>query len=473
MKKAKITSMLLALTMAVGLLAGCQKSTPETPARDNPAAETKDQQSVESQGENVTLSFYTWWADAEQAMSNALIESFEKEHPNIHIEATYIAESDYLSKINTLIAANSMPDVYFINEYLVNDWGVSGHSADLNPYLNELGINADEIWVDTALYKSNDALYGINYGATTVVLYYNKEMMAEAGITPPSTDGSKAWTWEEYLDAAIKMTKDVNGKSPSDDGFDYDSCTQFGTTMASTWIYWLPELYASGAAIADDAGENLTITSPEAISAIQNIADLSNVHQCAPTVGMTDSAFSDASAMLMNGQLGMFIGGNFLLGNFEAESFDVGIAQIPTQNGAAPSNMVWSSAFSMSAKTQHPKEAAEFLAYMANFDNSVKTARESGVPLNTLPNTKNTLDESTEAYKEWEETYHAGMAETSGGILASASRKGENVTLKNFSILMNVDLIPALDGVWIGEKTAEEALTALEEQLKKDFQGAW
>ncbi len=423
--------------------------------------------------EDVTLTFYTWWADAEQAMGNALIEQFEAEHPNIHIDVNYIAESEYLSKINTMLAAKSLPDVLYLNEYLVIDWGTTGNTLDLAPEFEKIGVNADDVWVDTALYKSDDSLYGINYGSTTCVLYYNKDMLAEAGIEAPSADGTEAWTWDQYVDASIKLTKDMNGKTPADEGFDYDSCMQFGTTMTSSWIYWLPALYAAGTSIADDAGENLLITSPEAISAIQNIADLAQVHNCAPTAGVTESVFSDASAMLMNGQLGMFIGGNFLQGNFDSEGFDVGIAQIPTQNGADPCTMVWSAAFTASAATEHPEEAALFLSYMANFDNTVIAARDKGVSINTLPNSKGTLDESSELYATWKDLYNASMASTSSGILASASRKGENVTLKNFSVLMNEDLVPALDEVWIGEKTAEEALKGIEDKLNADLQGAW
>lgn len=471
--KKKVISVLLTAAMAVSLLAGCGGSgdAGDSSAGSSTAGSSGAESSAD--GEDVTLSFYTWWADAEQNMGNALIEQFEDEHPNIHIEPTYIAEADYLSKINTLIAAKSMPDVFYINEYLVNDWGTSGNSADLAPLFDEIGVNEDEIWVDTALYKDGDHLYGINYGSTTTVLYYNKKLMEEAGVTPPSADGTQAWDWDTYVDAAVKMTKDVNGNSPLDADFDYDSCAQFGTTMSTIWIYWLPELYAAGSSIADDAGENLNITSDEAKAAIQNIADLSNVHKCAPTAGMADSTFSDMSAMLMNDQLGMFIGGNFLLGNFEEENYDIGIAQIPTQNGADPSNMVWSSAFSVSAGTEHPKEAAEFVAYMANFDNSVKAAQNKGVTLNTLPNTKTTLDETTEEHRVWSELYSKPMAETSGGIIGGASRKGENVTLKNFSIIMNEILIPALDEVWLGEKTADEVLTGLESTLKDELQGSW
>jgi multiple sugar transport system substrate-binding protein len=366
-----------------------------------------------------------------------------------------------------------MPDVYYMNEYLVSDWGNAGVSADLAPLFDKIGVNADETWVESALYKSDDKLYGINYGSTTIVMYYNKQMLADAGIEAPSMDATKPWTWDQYVDAAVKLTKDVNGKTPLDPGFDINSTTVFGTTMTNSWIYWLPALYAAGTSIASDDGTELLITEKTATDALQAIANLHHEHKAAPSVGVSDSVFSDTSAMLMNGQLGMFIGGTFLLGNFTKESYDVGITQLPTQNGADPSNMVWSAAFGMSAKSEHPEEAAKFLAFMADYDNSVKVSKEKGLALGSLPSTFNTLDESSQAYADWTSVYDASMAEVTSGILAGASRAGENTTLQNFSVLMDELLVPAIDEIWLGEKTAEQAMADISDQLKSNLKGTW
>ena len=289
----KAVCILLSATMIISLSAcsnskGTQNSTNATMGS---SSSTADSNTSGGSGEKVTISFYSWWADAEQEMGNALIDAFEKKYPNINVEPTYIAQSDYLSKLNTLVAADTLPDVYYLNEYLINDWGSSGVSADLTSEFKKMNINPEDKWIDTALYKSGDALYGINYGSTTIVLYYNKDMLKAAGIEAPGTDATKPWTWDEYVNAAIAMTKDVNGKGPKDSGFDYNSCTQFGTTMTNSWIYWLPLLYSGGASIANDAGDALNITSDAAINTLQSIADLSLVHQCAPTAGVMDSAF--------------------------------------------------------------------------------------------------------------------------------------------------------------------------------------
>ena len=60
----------------------------------------------------------------------------------------------------------------------------------------------------------------------------------------------------------------------------------------------------------------------------RSIADLGNKIHCAPSNAMAKGAFSDASAMLMNGQVAMVIDGGWALANYTNEGFDVGLSLI-------------------------------------------------------------------------------------------------------------------------------------------------
>ena len=59
---------------------------------------------------------YMWAADAEQEFDKAIVAQYEKEHPDIDIEENYIPYAEYLSKINTMAAAGSMPDIFNLPE---------------------------------------------------------------------------------------------------------------------------------------------------------------------------------------------------------------------------------------------------------------------------------------------------------------------------------------------------------------------
>jgi multiple sugar transport system substrate-binding protein len=179
---------------------------------------------------------YTWWSDAERAMGEALVADFEKAYPNIKVEQNYIAYNDYHSRINTMIASGSTPDIMYLNEFLVNEWGEKGVTADLVPYYRDKGIDPKTFYVDSALYITGGKLWGVNVTSTTVVLYYNKQMFRDAGITPPPDGAVSPWTWEQYVAAAKKLTKDANGRTPNDAGFNYNNLVQYGTVMPTSWI---------------------------------------------------------------------------------------------------------------------------------------------------------------------------------------------------------------------------------------------
>ena len=110
-----------------------------------------------------------------------------------------------------------------------------------------------------------------------MAVFYNKALFEENGLELPSADPDNPWTWEEYVDVAKKLTKDYDGKTPLDEGFNDQDVMTYGTVMPTDFVKWLPLLYSNNSAIANDEGTELLINTPEGIEVIQAIADLSLV----------------------------------------------------------------------------------------------------------------------------------------------------------------------------------------------------
>jgi multiple sugar transport system substrate-binding protein len=417
-----------------------------------------------------TITLYTWWADSERTMGEALVADFEAAHPNIRVEQNHNS-TEYLSRINTMMASGSPPDVFFLNEYLLNEWGEKGAVEDLYPYFERAGINPDQFYVSSALYKTGNHLWGINPSVVTICLFYNEELFRQAGVTPPPDSAVNPWTWQQFVDAAKKLTRDSSGRTPNDPGFNYDQVVQYGTVAPSnSWIYWVPLLYSAGTSLSDDNGASLAMAGTAGTDMIQKIADLALVDKVAPTFAMTQSsAFSSLSTLLMNGQLAMFIGGTFQWPDFGNEKFDVGIAQIPSVTGRG-NNMAWASGFQL--RKGAGQEAFELLGYLTDFNNWVNAAKNHDIQLNGLPQTNSTYDDPA-LNAQWRALFDPTMAKIAGDILQNASRVGENVTLKNFAELMDQIIKPELDKVWLGEETAQQAMQILMRQTQGKFQGVW
>ena len=424
-------------------------------------------------GEKTKVTFYMWAADAEQEFDRAIVAQYEEEHPDIDIEENYIPYAEYLSKINTMAAAGSMPDIFNLPEGNVFEWGEKGALLDLKPLYDNAGVKPEDVSVDSAIFSTDSQVWSVGYNVTTMCMYYNKDMLKEAGIDLPSTDAASPWSWDEFVENAKKITKDSNGNGPDDEGFDPDSISVYGTMMPTDWVKFIALLHTNGVGILNEAGDALGISTPEGIEVIQAIADLGNTIHCAPSSAMAKGAFSDASAMLMNGQVAMVIDGGWALANYTNEGFDVGVAPVPAFQQAA--DISWTAGLCMSPNAAENEAAFDFYQYFTNFTNSIDAALNQGVSLGGLPQTLEVFD-GGENEQKWISTYSkvdaTEMCEAFKNILqADTTVLGDNVRVKNFPVIVDNTIVPALDNVWLGETTAEEALTSL--NLSDSIDGYW
>ena len=424
-------------------------------------------------GEKTKVTFYMWAADAEQEFDRAIVAQYEEEHPDIDIEENYIPYAEYLSKINTMAAAGSMPDIFNLPEGNVFEWGEKGALLYLKPLYDNAGVKPEDVSVDSAIFSTDSQIWSVGYNVTTMCMYYNKDMLMEAGIDLPSTDAASPWSWDEFVENAKKITKDSNGNGPDDEGFDPDSISVYGTMMPTDWVKFIALLHTNGVGILNEAGDALGISTPEGIEVIQAIADLGNTIHCAPSSAMAKGAFSDASAMLMNGQVAMVIDGGWALANYTNEGFEVGVAPIPAFKQAA--DISWTAGLCMSPNAAENEAAFDFYQYFTNFTNSVDAALNQEVSLGGLPQTLEVFD-GGENEQKWISTYSkvdaTEMCEAFKNILqADTTVLGDNVRVKNFPVIVDNTIVPALDNVWLGETTAEEALMSL--NLSDSIGGYW
>ena len=424
-------------------------------------------------GEKTKVTFYMWAADAEQEFDRAIVAQYEEEHPDIDIEENYIPYAEYLSKINTMAAAGSMPDIFNLPEGNVFEWGEKGALLDLKPLYDNAGVKPEDVSVDSAIFSTDSQIWSVGYNVTTMCMYYNKDMLMEAGIDLPSTDAASPWSWDEFVENAKKITKDSNGNGPDDEGFDPDSISVYGTMMPTDWVKFIALLHTNGVGILNEAGDALGISTPEGIEVIEAIADLGNTIHCAPSSAMAKGAFSDASAMLMNGQVAMVIDGGWALANYTNEGFEVGVAPIPAFKQAA--DISWTAGLCMSPNAAENEAAFDFYQYFTNFTNSVDAALNQEVSLGGLPQTLEVFD-GGENEQKWISTYSkvdaTEMCEAFKNILqADTTVLGDNVRVKNFPVIVDNTIVPALDNVWLGETTAEEALMSL--NLSDSIGGYW
>ncbi|MEM3423736.1 MAG: extracellular solute-binding protein [Nitrososphaeria archaeon] len=417
--------------------------------------------------EKIELTYMTWAGGGQRTADESAVKKFNELHPNIQVKPVFVPQ-DYLSKLNTLIAANTPPDVAFLNEYLIHDWAANGALTDLTPFFrNEKKFKVSD-FVKGAVYQSQGKIWGVTPGVEVILLYYNKELFKQSGLAEPSKDPKNPWRWEQFVEAAKKLTLDVNGRRPGDPGFNEMAIKTYGTTAPTFWLFILPFLKSNNSGFATVDGKQLAIDKPAGIQVIQAIADLIYKHKVAPSPAVQQGLPSTAQ-MLMNKQVAMFISGQWEVSTFGDANYDVGIAPIPMFR--RPANIIWGAPVVIPKGSKYPKEAFEFMKYYIY--------PESGIQLSIdgswMPNMKSWYIDKDKT-KLWMDNprHNEDFKQVVPRIVLEIASVPENVTLKNFDQLVVQTIMPQLDLLWTGkERDASKVVKGLSDKCKQYLQGVW
>lgn len=198
---------------------------------------------------------------------------------NATITQQSVPSPQYNAKVLQGISTKTLPDVLMVNNPDLPQFAKSGA---LNTLTN--------LKVDTSAYLPsvlgagtyNNELYGLAPNVNTLVLFYNKKLLAQAGVKVPTT-------WAELETAAQKLTK------PGQYGFAYSAAA--GTEGEWTFV---PFLWANGGSQADLTSAK----SEQALSYYTGLARKGYVSKSAVNWSQADAKDQFAAgkaAMMING----------------------------------------------------------------------------------------------------------------------------------------------------------------------------
>lgn len=298
----------------------------------------------------ITIKFSSWGSQSETIIINKLIKKYENDNPNIKIDFIHIPQN-YFQKIQLLFASNLEPDVIFINNQNIKMYIKADMLEDLTSYIKK------ELYFNEALncFKYNDKIYAIPRDISTLVIYYNKDMLKNAGINP-NKDIKDIFSLK---DSAIKLTNK----------------NHFGINFEEDVLYWSYYLASNGGGIFSDDIKKLIITKPESIEALQLYTDLVNKYHAAPTKAEIGSMTT--AQMFINKKIAMYLGGRWMTPKFrETINFDWDIINFPTTDN----NKVYidSSGWAVSKKSKNKADAIKFIQFLSN-DESLKEISKTGL----------------------------------------------------------------------------------------------
>ncbi len=206
---------------------------------------------------------------ATQAWFQQVKEKFEREHPGVEVQyVTAPWGNEYRDKILTGVAAGSAPDVVSLSIVWARDLFEKGALLPLNNFIKKTPELAPERFVPpTQWYNQKDGvIFGITNAMDESAVLYNLDFFEEAGL---DTDPMAIATWDQFLDAARKLTK--VGPDGKVSRYGYNG---FGLEVYNSWL-----VSNGGSFYADRALNKAGFNSPQAIETAQFLHDLLNVYR--------------------------------------------------------------------------------------------------------------------------------------------------------------------------------------------------
>ncbi len=315
--------------------------------------------------EPVTLRLQNWFSDGDISDWQVGLDIVKAQYPNINVALEFVPYNDTVTRTLVGASAGDLPDIIMCSTDHTPTLITSNMLMDVTPNVTADGdVNTDDIAPGIAQgFHMFDRWWGFPYDMSTFGIYYNKDMFDAAGVAYPPGHGETPWSWEQFIEAAIKLTK-PNGEQW---GVTWDTPLTHNY-LASNFIY-----SAGGRNFSDDL-KKCVIGTPEAAAGVQFMIDLIHKHKVAPTPaevagGGVNYFESGLAAMRLDGQ--------WALGQTSRNvDFPFDISYLPV--GKEQKLATGGSGFAISATTKHPEAAWQFLKTFTSSDTLAKMIGGTG-----------------------------------------------------------------------------------------------
>lgn len=222
-------------------------------------------------------------------------EDFEAKNPDIDIQGEY----DPYDKVNFMMRAEAGQLSDLFSTYFTEPQRIirAGYAADITDIMKEYGYDEAINPSMLDLVTKDGRIYGIPYNGYYMGIWYNMNLMEEAGLVDENGIPEFADTYDELAEIAVTI-KEKTGKP----GFFFPTKNNQGgwQFMNIAWSYGAEfEVY-------EDGKWKAVFNSPEAVKALQFIKDLKWKYDVLPANLLVDAA--DMFRMFGTDQVGMAYG---------------------------------------------------------------------------------------------------------------------------------------------------------------------
>ena len=349
------------------------------------------------------LALYTWVSSqSDRQQWESFISEAKKVDPTLDVTIDGPSFEDYWTKVKTRLSGSDTPCLLTTQSARAQELGSLLMPLDDLAKANGYDLSK----VDKSMLAGmtvDGTLRAIPYDAEPIVLFYNADSFAKAGIAPPGLTYSR----EQFIADAKKLT------------------TPDHKALAITPGIFIPAAWATaGDASWLSADKKLNLADPAFVAQVQSYFDLVSKEgiAAAPNPADTSDVFDQ---QFTSGAVDMMIQGPWMYGTYdEAASFTLGVTVVPSPSGQAR-GMTAGSGFGIAANCNRPDEA--FKAIVALTSTPVQEA---------LATSRGIVPARAEALPAWGKGKVPGAADTVSALLQNATAQVTTPTWNQVETLM-------------------------------------
>lgn len=204
-----------------------------------------------------------WWTWTSEQMGSyqKCADVFEAENPDIDVVLEAYAWDDYWTKITTGFVGGNAPDAFMNHPSWYPEFAAQGQLLPLDEYIAADNFDVDKYAVGAETWGAfpDGHRYGLQKDWSTLGLFYNAEMVEEAGLAPGDL-AEMTWNPSDggtFEDVIARLTVDENGVRGDEPGFDPRNVAVYGMSTLTgggingqeTWAQFAP---TTGWTLADE-----------------------------------------------------------------------------------------------------------------------------------------------------------------------------------------------------------------------------
>lgn len=303
-------------------------------------------------GGDAPLRLQVFGEPAEIAAYRALIAAYQAEHPGRRVSLIPVGQQkDHMAKLTAGFAAQDPPELFIINFRRYGQFAERGVLEPLGPAMTQSGQYAEVDFYPQAVdaFRYRGQLMCLPQNISSLVVYYNRALFAEAQLPPPKPD----WTIREFVNAAVKLTRDTDGDGRTD---------IYGLGFEPLFIRIMPFIWSMGAEIVDNT-ENptrLELDRPLQQRALGFVKSLNTRYRVVPPLQVHHSERDEAR--FARGGLGMILHSRrYTTSLRQMKGLDWDVAPFPRL--IQPASSLHSDAYCMAKATRDKPAAMDFVEF--------------------------------------------------------------------------------------------------------------